>query len=321
MNKTTLSVVGGSMAYLYSNEIKELVVKLFQYIMDRFTSKLMINSSGNAKIIYAIKEELTSQYQNTARQFNVQDGVIKPNYKLPNGSYSINHNNKTLHITVTDDNIEIMNYSTDVNTLKSFVNDIYAKFGNTDNVLLFYLSEQKDWKCPIFRRPRTINNITPDMRNLLNDVNTFCSPAKEQEYETNSRPYRKGYMIAGLPGTGKSTIVEKIAIDHNMPVYMVNLNADGMTDSVLINLLASVPMKSVILFDEMDKQYTAMQNNRNISLSNGGILSAIDGPQRLSHGTVVIMIVNDINVFDNTFRTQLIRPGRIDGVFTFTQII
>lgn len=320
-NKATLSVVAGGTVYLYSHEIKEFVVWVCKWFYDMFTSKLAIKSSGNEKIIYAIKEEITSRHQTTARHFDVTDGVIRPNYKLPNGSYPIVHNNKTLHVTITDDSIEIMNYSTDVNVLKSFVDEIYTKFGTTDNVLVFYLSEQTSWKCPIFRRPRAINNVTTEMQVMLTDVNEFYSQPKEDEYKNLSRPYRKGYIVTGIPGTGKTTIVEKIAIDNNMPVYMINLNADGMTDSVLINLLANVPMKSLILFDEIDKQYLAITNNKKVSLSNGGILSAIDGPQRLPHGTIVIMTANDINAFDNIFRSQLIRPGRIDMHYVFTQTI
>ena len=132
---------------------------------------------------------------------------------------------------------------------------------------------------------------------------------------------RKDTFIVGGVGTGKTTVIEKLAINHNMSIYMVNLNSDGMTDSVLINLLANVPLKSLILFDEFDKQYTAIKTNTKISLSDGGILSAIDGPQRLSHGTIVIMIVNDVNSLTTTFREQLIRPGRIDSTFNFTQLI
>jgi hypothetical protein len=94
-----------------------------------------------------------------------------------------------------------------------------------------------------------------------------------------------------------------------------------MTDTVLTNLVSSVPPYSVIVFDEMDKQYPTAKKNPNINLSDGGILTAIDGVQRLSYATIVIMIVNDINLLDITFRNQLLRHGRIDQSFTFTQIL
>jgi SpoVK/Ycf46/Vps4 family AAA+-type ATPase len=159
------------------------------------------------------------------------------------------------------------------------------------------------------------------MQLFLNDVDNFFTSKEEKAYQQHSRPYKKGYLIEGAPGTGKTTVIEAVAMIHNMSIYMVNLNSAEMTDSVLINLIANVPPRSLIVFDEMDKQYEAIQKNQNIHLSTGGILNALDGPQRLSHGTIVVMIVNNLNKFDDDFRIPLLRPGRIDKVFQFTIVI
>ena len=42
--------------------------------------------------------------------------------------------------------------------------------------------------------------------------------------------------------------------------------------------------------------------------------TAIDGPQRLSHGNIVIMTSNDTYKFTENFKDALLRKGRIDKV-------
>src|SRR5581483_6355315 len=99
----------------------------------------------------------------------------------------------------------------------------------------------------------------------------------------------------------KSAIPEVLAEKYGMSVYMVNLNSYDMSDAVLINLVANVPPNSIILFDEFDKQYEEILANHDIRISKNGILTAIDGPHRTSHGTLVIVAVNDATVLDAAF--------------------
>ena len=87
-----------------------------------------------------------------------------------------------------------------------------------------------------------------------------------------------------------------------------------MTDSTLITLFNQVPMNSIILIDEIEKQLETININKNKSLSYGGILSAMAGAEKLSHSVIIIITVNDIDKLDSDFKKSLIRPGRIDNV-------
>ena len=150
------------------------------------------------------------------------------------------------------------------------------------------------------------------MRQVIDNINEFMS--SEQVYQNNGNPYKKGYLIKGKPGTGKTSIIEYTAIKHNMCIYLVNLNSKNMTDSFLINLLSNVPPHSIIVFEEIDRQIETLNKNNVKYISEGCILTAIDGPQRLSHGTIVIMTSNDTYKFTESFNAALFRKGRIDEV-------
>lgn len=311
------SVLVGALLYTYQSEIKQFVSATCKYIADQIESKIVIYSQHNEKLTYAIRSELSNLIGSESKSYIATDGLIKPNYKINNGSHKIMYQNFPIWITVQDDQIKIVSYFIHIDVLKTFVDDIYTKHSTTENVLVFYLLDKQNWNYPIFRRPRQINQTTPEMQELLKDVADFTSNQTEQLYESQGIPYRRGYLIHGPCGTGKSTIVEKIAMIHNMTIYAAILNSEKMTDAVLINLVSTVPPRSVVVFDEMDKQYESIKLNKTVNLSTSGILSSLDGVQRLSYGTIVIIIANDINKFEDEFKIPLLRPGRIDMVFKF----
>ena len=313
------------MIYCWQDEIKNALKTGCNYLMDYISSIISIKSGNhnNAKLIYAIHSELDEKCGKTCKRYTAQDGSLAPNYKLNNGTYTLEYNKKYVFVNINNDEITLSVYgmSPDPSFMKTFINEIFNKHNSSDNVIVFYLSNEKEWTMPIFRRPRLNINVTTKMQEMLDDIDIFLQPASEISYQNTGKAYRRGYFVHGISGTGKSSIVEKIAIDYNMSVYIVNLNSSTMTDAMLINLLSEVAPHSLIVFDEMDKQYQSIKSNKNIHITTAGILSAIDGPQRLSHGTIVVLTANNIAAFDSAFSKALLRPGRIDKTYCFTELI
>lgn len=276
-----------------------------------FTSMLKFKINQNPKCLFAVKEEIKYQVSKQKVKYII-DGNSIPQFDVANGYHKLLFDNEGIYVDITDEEITIWNYSS-ITKLEDFMKCIYQKFIIKENMIFVYISEANKWSYPNIRRARKIDNLTPSMTSFLNDFNTFKSA--EAIYENEGRPYRKGYFIEGVQGSGKSTMVEKIAMDNNMPIYNVCFTDEKMTDSMLISMITSVPTRSIIVFDEFEKQY----NHPKRSVGESGLLSAIDGTQRLSHGTIVIMIVNDSSKIDSTLLTLLLRPGRIDSKFVFTE--
>lgn len=199
--------------------------------------------------------------------------------------------------------------------LENFCNEIYNYYNSPEKSIMYYMSIDKQWKYPILRRPRNVNsiNITSSMQNVLDDVDNFMQ--NSHNYELQGLPYKRGYLFQGKSGTGKTTLAELISIKYNRSIYLVSLNSGTMDDSALVNLLSDVPAYSLIVFEEIDRQIETLKTNKNINISDGGILTAIDGPQRLSHGTIIIMTSNNAYEFSKTFKDALFRKGRIDKTF------
>lgn len=196
--------------------------------------------------------------------------------------------------------------------LIDFVKDILTKHYIEKQVCMYYLSNNSKWQLPIVREARNVDKLIPNksMNKIFCDMIEFSK--MENKYYDNGQPYRRGYLLYGKPGVGKSTIIEAIASFAKMDVFEVILNSKDMTDSVLINLVANVPPKSLIVFEELDMQLKSIKKNNTINVSESGILSAIDGPHRLAKGTIVIVTCNDPKNFTPNFKEKLVRPGRID---------
>lgn len=312
--------------------IYDIYNKGFEYIELKFISLICREyyiEKGNYKILQTIRSELL-KYVNPNKLRLIKSDSTGLVYDLPPGIYKINIENIAsiyIHI-INDDEIRIFDIP-EIKfcimspikyhdpEIKKLIDNVYSKYTAPTNLTMNYISNQGKW-IPISRRPISFQtkNLTPEMNNTIQDLNMFVN--SENNYNAKGYPYRRGYLLYGKPGTGKSTIIQIAAKEHNRSVYMINLNAKDMTDEIIINLILTVPPYSIIVFDEIDKQFDTLQSNKNNMISSGGILSAIDGPIRLSHGTIVIMTANRKKIlpsFDNM--NALLRPGRIDKVIEF----
>jgi chaperone BCS1 len=203
--------------------------------------------------------------------------------------------------------------------LKKFVNDVYCNYNKKDNVLYYHTSNNGTFKLGIPKSPRIFPTLTPSMNSMILDVDFFMNGSTKLKYKKNGIPHRRGYLIHGPPATGKSSIVEYIAMKYDMNPYVIIFNDINMTDSTLITLLNRVPMNSIILIDEIDRQLETLNLNPNKQLFHAGILSALAGAERLSESVLIILTTNDINKLDPNFKTSLVRIGRIDTILEFKE--
>jgi chaperone BCS1 len=126
-------------------------------------------------------------------------------------------------------------------------------------------------------------------------------------------PYRRGYLLCGPPGNGKTSLIMAIASALRMNLYLLNLNSPLLTDAALNGLLGQVSVHSLTVMEDVDcagVQRKAGKKDKHLSgVTFSGLLNALDGIAA-QDGRIVFMTTNHVEKLD----PALIRPGRVDMI-------
>ena len=68
-------------------------------------------------------------------------------------------------------------------------------------------------------------------------------------------PYRRGYLLHGPPGCGKSSFITALAGELERGICVLNLSERGLTDDRLNHLLAVAPQQTIVLLEDIDAAF------------------------------------------------------------------
>ena len=160
------------------------------------------------------------------------------------------------------------------------------------------------WDSFIKRRKRpfdsvVMNSETKDL--IISDLNKFIDD--KEWYNEMNIPWRRGYLLYGPPGNGKSSLVSAVASKLDYPIHVINLKQVSEHD--LNSLMSTLDENVILLLEDIDCAFEDRESRSAISFSS--LLNTIDGVCA-SEGRIVFMTTNHIGRLD----PALIRPGRID---------
>ncbi|GAA6059508.1 hypothetical protein JCM10212_002251 [Sporobolomyces blumeae] len=179
---------------------------------------------------------------------------------------------------------------------------------------VIYTAWGAEWRP--FGRPREkrlLESVVLDegvKERIVDDVKSFMK--RGRWYSERGIPYRRGYLLYGPPGSGKSSFIQALAgsIDYN--ICVLNLSERGLTDDKLNHLLANAPERSIVLLEDIDAAFSKRQQtgeagfNSNVTFS--GLLNALDGVASSTSQRILFLTTNHLEKLD----PALIRPGRVD---------
>ena len=166
--------------------------------------------------------------------------------------------------------------------------------------------------------------LTPQARSLVAEARRWRE--SEAWYRARGLPWRRGWLLHGPPGTGKTALVRAVAEDLDLPVYVFDLASlkNDELRQAWAEMLAETPC--LALLEDVDAVFTGRENT---AVKEGGLtfdclLNCLDGVQR-ADGLLVAVTTNHPEKLDPALGVAsedetASRPGRIDRVVEMPQL-
>lgn len=202
-----------------------------------------------------------------------------------------------------------------------------------------YGGRRSMWSHVLFKHPSKFDTLAMDPKRkqeILDDLITF-SKAKDY-YAKIGKAWKRGYLLHGPPGTGKSSMIAAIANFLNYDVYDLELTSVK-DNTELRKLLINTSSKSIIVIEDIDcsldlagkreknkkksedeekekdvskemkKKMEEESSNKDSKVTLSGLLNFIDGLwSACGEERLIIFTTNYIEKLD----PALIRKGRMD---------
>ena len=139
---------------------------------------------------------------------------------------------------------------------------------------------------------------------------------RETWFQQHNLPYRRGYLLWGPPGNGKSATIRVMASHPDVKPYALDLTDPEQKSGDILHLFdrAAMNAPSLAILEDIDRAYpTEGKRTQERAVSFQTLLNCLDGVGS-QNGIVVIGTANDPTCLDAAI---LKRPGRFDRVVQF----
>jgi hypothetical protein len=312
--------------------------------------------------IYCDESIYTKQRKSGSWNFEVDLLASNINYKFftPHGTtinikykdfdFEISKNNKTSN-DEKNSTIEYITLQTNEShdAIRRFIEDglrYYKAEANQyfkNKVLIFGHQKREGWLHNEMKINKNFDNVFLPLsaRKILETV-AYKFPEMESIYDLSGTPFKKGLLLHGIPGSGKSSIIYALASSMKRNIYF--LPRGNYEDEEYRNMIATIPDGQIVVLEEIDTldsmtknrkidydadqyitlnelihQSTISELNKNKDTNNNDesksknsnqlalYLEILDGYNCLRN-TIVIMTTNCIKNID----PAIYRPGRFD---------
>lgn len=175
------------------------------------------------------------------------------------------------------------------------------------------LQGMRTWIGKTSRGKRSISSVVlPDGigEDILEDVREFLG--RREWYSERGIPHRRGILLYGEPGAGKTSLCTAVASSLLLNIYVLDLADEEVGDATLLQALNQTPPNCIVLMEDIDCAFAPRPSSLNVSsgfdpstgrmsmgmpmgqsLTLSGLLNAIDGVGA-SEGRICFATTNHI---------------------------
>ena len=290
-----------------------------------------IGTNGDTKIFYTLNQssnEVTFQYKEVNFVLRMEDRSDLPERQFTEhrddiliySSFEILFDNKNLEIFEAFTSASITYFDKYYNNDKDDVNKISIYLTSQEGFYFNFLGKRHKRDMDSIYLPKKQKD------DILADLAKFLKPETRARYLKLGINHKRVYLLEGVPGTGKTSIITAIASKFNFNIAIVSF-VPKMTDVDLLRALRSIndthendndderkPKQSILVFEDIDcifKERKSHDENKN-GITFSGLLNALDGIT--SNENLVCFITTN---YKNNLDSALLRPGRVDYIMRF----
>jgi len=206
--------------------------------------------------------------------------------------------------------------------IQSFVNHLLAQADQTEEhkfTCYRWHVQYQYWRHEETAVARPIQSVVLPAAikdKLLDDLDDFVARGTARWYREHGIPYKRSYLLFGVPGAGKTSLIQAIAGRYKRNLAILQPSHPEMTDDSLKAAVQRVPHRSIIVLEDVDALFEAgrtKSSGNKSSLTFSGVLNALDGVGGCA-GQIFVLTTNHRERLD----PALIRNGRVDLHIEFT---
>lgn len=321
-----------SLSWLISQESKKLEIGTFNLnVYPNINNKGNEADVPNSIILPKNDQEIQIEYKGNRFlvEFKIQENNRNNNINNNLINYSLSMMNQEKPAILLSLNNKD-NSKTNMNKVKDLLDDLtkfYLDVQRKENGRFRYENTESRWhRIQKLSSCRGLDSVALDKNQeilIKKEITTFVNDKKF--YEKTGMPYRRGILLFGNPGTGKTSLVNAISSHLSRDIYYLNLRIVK-DDNELSTLFSAVPSNQLIVLEDVDSQSNVLlkrdstiipENFSNVQLKSKSqiicnfslskLLNCLDG-HIMAEGNIIIMTTNHVNHLD----PAVIRPGRMD---------
>mmetsp|Transcript_22722 Transcript_22722/g.35581 ORF Transcript_22722/g.35581 Transcript_22722/m.35581 type:complete len:498 (+) Transcript_22722:168-1661(+) len=182
---------------------------------------------------------------------------------------------------------------------------------NSFNIYRWHV-EHGYWNCITKKTGRSVDSVvlpSETKDKLIQDLDKFLSRRTYDFYVQHGIPYKRSYLFFGVPGAGKTSLLQAIAAKYRRNLCFMQPTDSKFTDDALQDAINDAPGKALIVLEDVDALFGADRSlsNQKMSITFTGLLNALDGVAN-EDGQIFVLTTN----FREKLDSALIRNGRVD---------
>ena len=368
-NALIFSIVGGTIFYL-----KSVCSWCCNFIRNRTVVSIVLREEGCDYFTDVLKHVTTKQLSKSAKQLELTNRHLS-SYRYMNGmvteapkdltyipaiggEHHFVYHGKRIYVSTSSTvvkqrahnersdlrRLSFWMYGRSTDLLKEYIEhaiDEYKK-ENIETISVKRARRMTDMWMPagnVSKRPKETVVLKGTMMNdIIEDIATFRNG--KEWYKDRGIPHRRGYLLYGQPGSGKTSTIRCLASECDLDMHVLSMSSPFISDDIVHSLISSCTNGSMLVIEDVDaifrsdkdkqqdrenlvemepgshmeKHYGISRKEiKNSKVTLSGLLNSLDGVDS-GEGFITVMTTN----FPERLDPALTRPGRVDKKYEFS---